>query len=120
MTARRSGTTSRDMRHQNRLLVRDIIRLKGPISRNEIARVTGLTPPTITNVVNELLASNMVREIGPGESTGGRRPVLLELNPNAGFVFAARIQRGEIVTALLDLVGTVLASSRTSDRKSVV
>ena len=114
MTARRSGTTSRDMRHQNRLLVRDIIRLKGPISRNEIARVTGLTPPTITNVVNELLASNMVREIGPGESTGGRRPVLLELNPNAGFVFAARIQRGEIVTALLDLVGTVLASSRTS------
>ena len=75
MTARRSGTTSRDMRHQNRLLVRDIIRLKGPISRNEIARVTGLTPPTITNVVNELLAS-IWSERSVGSPPAGE-PVLL-------------------------------------------
>jgi len=114
MKTRQSGSTSRDLRHQNRLLVREIVRLSGPVSRNEIARIAGLTPPTITNVINELIESDTVREIGHGESTGGRRPVLLELNPNAGFVFAARIQRGEIVTALLDLVGGILASSKTS------
>lgn len=102
------ASTSSDLKEINRILVRDTIRKRGPIARSEIARMTGLTPPTVSIIVNDMLSSCIVREVGRGVSTGGRRPILLELNPQAGFVLAVRIQRGEIVTALLDLTGNVL------------
>ncbi|HHY98762.1 MAG TPA: ROK family transcriptional regulator [Firmicutes bacterium] len=101
-------SNSRDLKVLNRLLVRDIIRKHGPIPRYEVARKAGLTPPTVTVIVNDLLKAGVVEEVGHGESSGGRRPVLLELNPRAAFVFAVRIQRGEAMTALLDLAGNVL------------
>ncbi|NLG83584.1 MAG: ROK family transcriptional regulator [Firmicutes bacterium] len=104
------ASKSRDLKVLNRLLVRETIRRQGPIARHEVAKLTGLTPPTVTVIVNELLAEGVVREIGFGESTGGRRPVMLALNPRAGDVFAVRIQRGQAVTALLDLGAEVLAS----------
>ncbi len=46
MMGRISGNTS-DIRRVNRLLVRDIIREQGPISRSDIAKVAGLTPPPL-------------------------------------------------------------------------
>ncbi|NPV54778.1 MAG: ROK family transcriptional regulator [Firmicutes bacterium] len=92
--------------------MRDTIRRHGPIARYEVAKATGLTPPTVTVIVNDLIKAGVVREVGHGESSGGRRPVMLELNPRAAFVFAVRVQRGEAVTALLDLVGNVLDRRR--------
>jgi N-acetylglucosamine repressor len=107
---RKLASTSSDLKKINRMLVRDTIRKRGPVARSEIARMTGLTPPTISAIVNDMLEADIVREIGRGVSTGGRRPILLELNPQAGFVLAVRIQRGEIVTALLNLTGHVLGN----------
>lgn len=92
----------------NRLLVRNTIRKLGPIARYEVAKETGLTPPTVTVIVNELMASGIVREVGHAESSGGRRPVLLELNPTAAYIFAVRLQRGGMVTALFDLANNLL------------
>lgn len=104
------ASTSSDLKEINRMLVRDTIRKRGPVARSEIARITGLTPPTVSAIVNDMLEADIVREIGRGVSTGGRRPILLEINPHAGFVLAVRIQREEIVTALLDLTGNVLGN----------
>ena len=104
------ASKSRDLKVLNRLLVRETIRRHGPIARHEVAKLTGLTPPTVTVIVNELLREGVVREIGFGESTGGRRPVMLTLNPRAGYVLAVRLQRGQAVTALLDLGAEILAS----------
>ena len=95
------ASTNSDLKEINRALVRDTIRKRGPVARSEIARITGLTPPTVSAIVKDMLEADIVKEIGRGVSTGGRRPILLELNPKAGFVLAVRIQRGEIVTALL-------------------
>ncbi|MEW5867088.1 MAG: ROK family transcriptional regulator [Bacillota bacterium] len=106
------ASNSRDVKVLNRLLVRNTIRKLGPIARHEVAKVTGLTPPTVTVIVNEMIRSGIVKEVGRGISTGGRRPVMLELNPCAGFILAVRIQHGEIVTAILDLAGTILETQR--------
>lgn len=104
-----TGSNSKDLKVLNRLLVRDMIRKLGPIARYEIARETGLTPSTVTVIVAELLEAGVIKEVGHGESSGGRRPILLELNPSAAHVFAIRIQRGELVTAIFDLAKNILA-----------
>ena len=106
------ASNSKDLKVLNRLLVRETIRRRGPIARYEVARVTGLTPPTVTGIVGEFLRAGVVREIGPGESNGGRRPILLKLNPRAGYVLAVRIQRGEVLVALLDLANNILRDRR--------
>ncbi len=56
------------------------------ISRAELARQTGLSKPTISSVVADLLASGLVLETGFAPSAGGRRAVLLAFNDRANFV----------------------------------
>lgn len=57
--------------------VTHIIRRYGPISRADIARLTGLTPPTVTNITNRLFELGLLTEYKIGESGGGRRPLSL-------------------------------------------
>ena len=57
----------------------DIIRKKGPISRSEIAELTNLTPATITNITSELIDAKLIVEGESGESSGGRKPVMLRI-----------------------------------------
>jgi N-acetylglucosamine repressor len=104
----KSARNSKFLKTYNRILIRNIIRKMGPISRHEVAKEVGLTPPTVTVIVNELIEDRIVQEVGYGKSSGGRRPVMLELNPKAAYIFAVRLQRGEAVTALFDLGGNVL------------
>lgn len=99
---------SRGIKIHNRLLVRNTIREHAPIARHEIAKLTGLTASAVTVIVNELMGLGILREVGHGKSSGGRRPVMLELNARAGYIFAVRLQRGEFAAALLDLAGGVL------------
>ncbi|PLR77406.1 hypothetical protein CU633_10660 [Bacillus sp. V3-13] len=68
------------MKSLNKSLILNEIRTEGPISRAEIAKKTNLTPPTVTNLVNELLESKLVLESDLGTSTGGRKPIMLCLN----------------------------------------
>ncbi|TCL53675.1 putative NBD/HSP70 family sugar kinase [Hydrogenispora ethanolica] len=105
-----AASNSRDLKILNRILVLNTIRKYGPIARYEVSEKVGLTPPTVTVIVNEFLKNEIVTEIGWGESSGGRRPVMLELNSRAGYIFAVRIQQGELVTAILDLTSNILES----------
>jgi N-acetylglucosamine repressor len=98
-----------DIKRLNRLLVRDIIRKQGPICRSDIAKAAGLTPPTVTNIVSDMLEARVVEEVGYGESTGGRRPIMLVLNSHAGFILSVAIQRGETKVALMNLASNILA-----------
>lgn len=102
------ATNNSDIKTFNRILIRNIIRRTGSIARYELAQETGLTPPTITAIVNELINSGVVMEVGFGASSGGRRPVMLELNPKAAYIFAVSLQRDEASTALFDISGNVL------------
>ena len=53
------------------------------ISRADIARRTGLSRSTVSEVVTELLATRLVDEAGEGASSGGRRPIVLEFQDDA-------------------------------------
>ncbi|MHB1653289.1 MAG: ROK family transcriptional regulator [Desulfitobacteriaceae bacterium] len=92
------------MKSLNKSAILNVIRLHSPISRAEIAKLTKLTPPTVTNLVGELIGSNLVVESDLGVSTGGRKPILLRINSSAFYVVGvfAGSKRVKAVTATLD------------------
>ena len=53
------------------------------ISRAEIARRTGLSRSTVSELVTELLSTKLIAEVGVGASRGGRRPIVLEFEDDA-------------------------------------
>lgn len=97
------------IRQLNRSLVLDLIRRQGPISRADVKRITGLNFTTVTNAVADLVATEMVQEVGLGSSSGGRKPVMLTLNPAARYVVGCELQSKKLVIGLFDLVGNLVA-----------
>lgn len=92
----------------NRNLVLNLIKSRGPISRTDIARLSSLSLATVSGITADFVASGLVHETGEGESTGGRRPVLLRLNHQAGFVVGLKLMEQTITSALTDLDASVL------------
>ncbi|SNX54700.1 ROK family transcriptional regulator [Thermoanaerobacterium sp. RBIITD] len=71
------------LKGMNESLILNVIRRNGYASRSEIAKITNLTPPTVTNIINRLIDSGLVKEDKLGESSGGRPPVFLKINNEA-------------------------------------
>jgi N-acetylglucosamine repressor len=94
----------------NRSIVLNLIKSNGPLSRTDIARLSGLSLATVSSLTGELLSQGFAQETGEAESTGGRRPVLLRLNPRAGYVVGLKLTEESIVSALTDLEANVLYS----------
>ena len=68
------------MKRMNIALILNLIRERGVVSRIDIAKETGLTAATVTNLTAELIDNNLVEEFSTGASTGGRKPILLKIN----------------------------------------
>src|SRR5687768_5121331 len=94
-------TGNRDLIKQiNHSITLNLIKSRGPLSRTEIARLSGLSLATISGLTGELLASGFIQEAGEGTSTGGRPPVLLKLNARGGFVVGLKLTENAIVSTL--------------------
>ncbi len=99
------------MKSLNRSLVLNTIRHNSPISRAEIAKVTKLTPPTVSSLVKELLESGIVVESTQGESKGGRKPTMLIINSSEFYIIGLDVGPNDIKVALTDLNARILESS---------
>lgn len=95
------------MRSINRNLIIETIMQRGCISRSEMEVSLGLALPTIIRIVDDLILEGLVIEIGKGDSSGGRKPVLLQINPDAMYFIGVSIQR-KLKVVLADAVGTIL------------
>ena len=77
----------RNIKTFNKRVVLDIIRFTpGGISRAELARQMYLTRSAISSIIDDLKEMGLVDEIEIGPTTGGRRPILLAINPRYGYV----------------------------------
>jgi predicted NBD/HSP70 family sugar kinase len=76
------------VREINLSIILNCLRETSPLSRAQLAEITGLNKTTVSSLVRELIARHFVREIGFDSSGGGRPAVLLELNPDAGRIIA--------------------------------
>jgi predicted NBD/HSP70 family sugar kinase len=92
----------------NRSSILNIIKNYGPIARVEIARRTGLSQATISGITRELIRKNLVLEKETGDSSGGRPPILLAINPRGGFVVGIKLTETQAIGALTDLEATIL------------
>lgn len=106
----------RDLSHYEQVKVANQSKLlrvlcQKPATRSELARLTGLSPATVTNLTKELIAQGLVQESRTLESVGGRPPVLLEFNSMAGKVIGVRISRTRVQAALVNLGADALAWS---------
>lgn len=95
------------LRKVNESAVLELLREDGPLARSEIARQLRLSPPTITRIVANLLESGLVIERDTANSTGGRRPTLLEFNARASLIIGIYVHQN-MIGALADLNGQIL------------
>ncbi|WP_170843948.1 ROK family transcriptional regulator [Mesobacillus persicus] len=96
------------VKKNNKALVLQLVMEKGSLSRADIAQVSGLNKTTVSSLVNELLAEELIYESGPGESSGGRRPVILHFNKNAGYAIGIDIGVNYVLCVLTDLKGNIV------------
>lgn len=99
------------LRSTNRITLLKEINNRGPISRIDLAKKLKLGKSTVTENINQLLEDDVVHEVGIGNSqiTGGRRPVLLQINGSFCYIIIAELGIQEPIFALTDLNGTILA-----------
>lgn len=94
-------------RHNARLVLK-IIYDRGPVSRAEIARTTNLTATTVSSVISELLADNLVEEIGSLATERGKPPTLVALKPDARSTIGLNLAQAVFRGGVLNLRGEVL------------
>jgi predicted NBD/HSP70 family sugar kinase len=99
------------LRAMNEQLLLQQIRLVGPCSRAELARLSGLSKPTVSQALANVERSGLVREAGQRTGVPGRSAVLYEIRPDAGYVLGLDIGREYLRGALAGLTGTVIARS---------
>ncbi|MET7903920.1 ROK family transcriptional regulator [Streptomyces sp. NPDC005355] len=109
--AERSAPTGQEALRRIRIgSVLAALREHGPVSRTELADLTGYRPSSLTVIVRELLETGHVIQVGTGGSSGGRRPLLLEFNPAAESLVVLSLEGDQANAAVVDLAGMPLGS----------
>ena len=100
--------TNQQTRLINHQLVLRTIYDRNPISRADVARATGLTRTTVSDVVEQLLGAGLAEEIGLGRSTGGKAPILLRVPDEARHLVGIEVGDTQLTGAIVNLRGEVL------------
>ena len=99
------------MRSINKNVVTDFIMQNEPVSRSEIAKLANLAMPTVMRIVQSLIDEGLVVEGGKGESSGGRKPTMLTINPSWCYFVGIDISKS-ITTILTDIRGNIIAKHK--------
>ncbi len=90
-----------------KILLKEIV-ANSPISRAKLSEITGLNKSTVSSQINSLIEKNLIFEIGQGQSSGGRKPVMLVFNKNAGYSIGIDIGVNYTNGLLTDLKGNIV------------
>ncbi len=101
------ATRQQTKKHNLKLVMRTVYN-NGGISRADIARSTGLTRPTVSRIVAELIDERFVVETGQGPSAGGKRPTLLDVDQESHQLLALDLGSREFRGAVVNLRGAIL------------
>ncbi|MGV9263283.1 ROK family protein [Kitasatospora sp. NPDC003701] len=107
----RGKTTVRDLRRGSRSALLRRLYFDGPLSRQELGAITGLSAGSISNVTGELLADGLIEECGSVESDGGRPRILLQVAAGRARLVGVDVGETQVRVALFDLARTELAAS---------
>ena len=102
------------LRRTNALTILKLLREAGSCSRADLVRASGMSAPTVTNVVSDLLAANLIKPLGEGESSGGRPPDIIRFKAERGCILGAQISAHLVSFLLTDLSGEELDRTKVS------
>lgn len=105
-----TGNT-RLLKQVNTSVILDIIQNHGPVSRTDVAVRAKLSLATVSRLVEDLVNEGVLLEVGMAESTGGRRPVLLEFNAAAQYLIGVEVGIESVIGVLTDLHASIIHSS---------
>ncbi len=90
------------------IAILETIRRKGPISRMDISKIIGINPVTVSNYIERYIKENIVFEKTSEISTGGRPPILVNLNPQAGYAIGVGINLFGVVGVIIDMEANII------------
>ncbi|WTW92834.1 ROK family transcriptional regulator [Streptomycetaceae bacterium NBC_01309] len=96
-------STVQGLRRANRAEVLQRLYADGPLSRQDLTRLTGLSQATVSNVVGDLVEAGVVTEAGALDSSGGRPRVLLRVEPDHARVIGVDVGETGVKVELFDL-----------------
>ena len=102
--------THRQTRAFNQQLVLRAIYDRHSVSRAEVARVTGLTRTSVSELVNDLLTEQLIEEVGRGPSTGGKAPILVRVRADGRHLVGLDLGESAFNGAVVDLRGNIIRS----------
>lgn len=94
-------------------LKRDILRhymFNGSQSIADLSRDLGLSVPTLTKILAEMMEEDLVVNLGKHGATGGRRPSIYGLNPSAGYFMGVDIKRDVVIMGIINFRGDMVVS----------
>jgi glucokinase len=100
------------LRRTNALTILKLLREAGPCSRADLVRASGMSAPTVTNVVSDLLAADLIKPLGEGESSGGRPPDIIRFKAERGCIVGVQISAHLVSFLLTDLSGEELDTAQ--------
>lgn len=119
MIGRGKTGNAKFVKQMNREGILHQLRQEPRLSRAELAVKTKLSRPCVSALVEEMIHEGLIREVGTGESRGGRRPILLEYNVQAYAVVGAVFEGSELEMAVADMKGELIAQMHTRLKQPV-
>ena len=102
--------THQQTRTFNQQLVLRALHDHSPLSRADLARLTGLTRTSVSGLVGSLIDDKLIEEIGRGQSSGGKSPILLRVAPDGRHLIGLDLGDEQFSGAVVNLSGDILRS----------
>jgi N-acetylglucosamine repressor len=102
--------------HNTRLILKAIYNSES-ISRADLSRLTHLTPATVSDLVEDLIRSGLVKEVGYGASAGGKPPILLSFDPDSRQIVSADLSGESFCGAVVNLQGEIVARAQVAAKE---
>jgi predicted NBD/HSP70 family sugar kinase len=110
MTVLPEKATHQQTRTFNQQLVLRALHDHSPLSRADLARLTGLTRTSVSDLVGCLIDDGLIEEVGRGRSSGGKSPILLRVAPDGRHLIGLDLGEAQFSGAVVNLRGDILRS----------
>lgn len=104
----KKATAKQIKQHNKRLILKCIYDGGGTTSRADVARISGLTRATVSDIVSQLMQEGLVEETGMGPSAGGKPPILLGVVDNSHHLIGIDLADSEFRGAIVNLRGEII------------
>lgn len=104
-----AGTNLGHAKSHNRRVVIEAIRVNGPLSRAEIARITALSSQTASNIVEELVAADFLIAEPTRKHARGQPAIPYAINPQGAYAIGLQLDDQLLIGVITDLRGTICA-----------